>query len=401
MPKTLYFDCQFGISGDMTVGAMLDLGLDRELFLTKLQKLKLEGYRIEIVRKEVNSISGTDFKVILDHGPGKHHPHRNLHNIEVIIEQSALEDGIKDLSKRIFRTIAKAEATVHCKELQEINFHEVGALDSILDIVGTAICISMLKVDHIYASPLHLGRGFIECDHGQLPVPAPATVEILKGVPVYSTGIQGEQVTPTGAAIIKCLAEGFKPLPPIRLEKIGYGMGKRDYGRFNVLRVFIGEETQLSTYHSEQLILLETNIDDMNPEIYSYLFPLLLEQGALDVFLSQIIMKKGRPGVMLSVLADVHLRPKMEELIFRETTTLGIRQYHVSRTSLERKTISYTSQFGTVKVKVIYRNGKMYRAIPEYEECRRIAHKKGLPLKEVYAILTNELANLKTDEPET
>ena len=246
MEKILYFDCFSGISGDMTIGALLDLGIDREQFLSELKKLDIDGYEIEIKKAQKNGITGTDFNVHINHHHHDHeehhhhHDHRNLHDIEHIIDHSTLEASIKDLSKRIFRIVAEAEAQVHGKSIDEVHFHEVGALDSIIDIVGTAICIHMLDIEEIHASPLHVGSGFVECAHGIIPIPAPATLEILKNVPIYNEGIRSELVTPTGAAIIKALSSDFGEIPPMVVEALGYGLGKRDLAIPNMLKVYMG-----------------------------------------------------------------------------------------------------------------------------------------------------------------
>ena len=241
MKKILYFDCFAGISGDMTIGALLDLGIDQQQFLLQLEKLNIKDYQIEIKKGLKKGISGTDFNVVLQHQHHHHHhEHRNLHDIEHIIEDSTLEDSIKDMSKRIFRLVAEAEAKIHGKPIEEVHFHEVGAIDSIVDIVGTAICIQLLGVDEVYASPLHMGSGFVECAHGIIPVPAPATLEIVKGVPIYNEGIKSELVTPTGAAIIKTLSSTFGDIPAMEVESIGYGLGKRELAIPNMLRVYLG-----------------------------------------------------------------------------------------------------------------------------------------------------------------
>jgi len=269
MSKILYFDCLSGISGDMTIGALLDLGIDQELFLEELKKIDIDGYELGIKKNQKNGITGTDFDVIIKnhHNPNHsesnhhehnhdhhqhsdnhthehshHHHHRNLADIEEIIDNSRLKDNVKNLSKKIFRLVAQAEAKIHNKSLAEVHFHEVGAIDSIVDIVGAAICIDLLEVDEIYSAPLHLGTGFVKCAHGNIPVPAPATLEILKDVPVYSKGVKSELVTPTGAAIIKTLAKEFKSLPEISIEQIGYGLGKKDLEIANVLRVVLGKK---------------------------------------------------------------------------------------------------------------------------------------------------------------
>jgi uncharacterized protein (TIGR00299 family) protein len=388
MNRILYFDCFSGISGDMTVGALLDLGIDQAIFKEQLAQLELSGYRLEIGKKTKNGIMATDFNVILENEHLSHASHRNIYDIEAIINNSKLVDGIKDLSLKIFAELATAEARVHGQKLSEIHFHEVGAVDSIVDIVATAICINMLKVDTIYASPLNTGSGLISCAHGILPVPAPATLEILKGVPLYSSGIQAELVTPTGAAIIKTLACSFISLPPLVVEASGYGAGKRDLDTPNLLRVITGQADQADNC----FFLLETAIDDMNPEFYSYLFPLLTEKGALDVYLTNIIMKKNRPGVLLTVLCGSAKVSHLEEIIFKETTTLGIRKTSIIREELEREIISIDSSLDKVRVKVAGRAGQILKYAPEYEDCRRIAADQGLPLKDVYNTVLRDVA---------
>jgi pyridinium-3,5-bisthiocarboxylic acid mononucleotide nickel chelatase len=299
MQKILYFDCFAGISGDMTVGALLDLGIDVQCFREMLDSLNVEGYQVKIEKKEATGgILGTDFNIVVE----EQHRHRYLRDITKIISESGINEEAKSVSLEIFTRIAAAEAKVHGTTIDQIHFHEVGAVDSIVDIVGAAICMTMLNIDKVYASPLHVGSGLVECAHGILPVPAPATVEILNGVPVYSTSVRGELVTPTGAAIIRTLAAEFNPLPAMIIEKTGYGTGKKDFGIPNALRVFMGIEEPQGRSHSRKLVMLETNIDDMNPEVFSYVVPMLLEKGALDVFLTGIIMKKGRPGTKLNVL---------------------------------------------------------------------------------------------------
>jgi len=396
MGKILYFNCQSGISGDMTVGALLDLGIDEAEFLQQLALLDIDGYKIELGRSKKSGIEANDFKVVLtDHI--HEHIHHDLFTIQKLIDDSSLQTDIKTMSKNIFRCIGEAEAKIHGLPLDKVHFHEVGAIDSIVDIVGTAICISMLKVDTIFASPLPMGTGYTRCQHGLIPVPTPATLEILKGVPVYSAQIEGELVTPTGAAVVKTLAREFREIPPMEMSSIGYGAGTKDLTIPNVLRVFLGEVLPYEEQNQEQLVLLETNIDDLNPEMYSYLLPLLIEQGALDAFLTNILMKKGRPGVILSVLCRLAEQYKLEEIIFVETSTLGIRSQIVNRRRLKREFITVPTRFGNVKAKAAYKNGSLVRIIAEYEECRRIAIERGIPLREVYEQLTQEF--LKIQKP--
>jgi len=392
LEKILYFDCYAGISGDMTVGALIDLGIDPDELRQQLDKLGVDGWDIEISQGSRSGLRGTKFDVRLQHASASHHdthrhPQRNLYDIETIIDNSTLNDGVKARSKTIFTALALAEARVHGRPVGEVHFHEVGALDSIIDIVGTAVCLDILGIDDIYASPLNLGGGFVHCAHGTLPVPAPATAEILQGVPVFSNGVQAELVTPTGAAIIKTLARDFVSLPRMAIEKSGYGMGSREIpGMPNMLRIMLGSRSNL-----ESFMILETNIDDMNPEFYSYLFPLLLEKGALDVYLTSIMMKKNRPGVMISILCRSGDSRLLQELLFTETTTLGIRCREVERVELERTQSTVNTSLGPVRVKQAYLHGEMLKSAPEYEDCRSIAEQRGIPIREVYNIVNREL----------
>ncbi len=379
----------------MTLGALLDLGVDQKELFSQLDSLGVDGYELKAAKKQINGITGTDFNVIIN--KTQPHHHRHLNDIESIIDKGKIDGEAKKLAKHIFEVIARSEAKIHGKSIREIHFHEVGAIDSIVDIVGAAICISLIKPDKILSSPLHLGSGTISCAHGIMPVPAPATADILKGVPVYSNGVKGELVTPTGAAIIKSIVSDFGPLPAMTLDKTGYGAGKKQLDRPNLLRVFWGKDSEGT---GEELVLLETNIDDMNPEIYSYLLPLLLEKGAMDAYLTNIIMKKGRPGVILSVLCEPGTSKHLEELIFTETSTLGIRQLKLKRSCLDRVQSTIQSDMGPVIVKLAYKGGKLLKLAPEYEECRKLAQKKGLPLKTVYESITSsqEYKDLQNNE---
>ncbi|MBN1836400.1 MAG: nickel pincer cofactor biosynthesis protein LarC [Spirochaetales bacterium] len=385
MAGILHFDLISGISGDMTVAALLAAGVDQGALRENLQSLKLEGVEIRVEKVQVNGITATDFSVLVDesHGHRHAHTHRDLTAIEGIIESSGITPGAKQLSRRIFRCLAQAESAIHGRPPEKITFHEVGAVDSIVDIVATAVCIDLLAPERVSASRVPLGHGTTRSAHGVIPVPAPATLEILKEVPVYDSGIQSELVTPTGAAILKTIVSSFGTLPAMRIETTGYGAGKKRFeDRPNLLRVVLGR--QADTGPLEKLTVLETNLDDMNPEIYSYLMPLLLERGALDAFLTQVLMKKGRPAVQLSVLCRPGDESALEAVIFRETTTLGVRRHSVLRSRLERQAAEIETELGTLRVKVIYQGGSAVRAVPEYEECRRIAADRGLPLREVY-----------------
>jgi len=382
--RILYFDCFSGISGDMTIAALLDLGIDHKEFMDELEKINISGYAVEVNNGLKNGISGTDFNVTIDH---KHdHHHRNLNDIKKIIHDSELNNKVKNISENIFTVLAEAESKVHNKTVDEIHFHEVGAIDSIVDIIGTAICIDILSPDRILSSPLHLGSGFVKCAHGTLPVPAPATMELLSDIPVYSTGIKSELVTPTGAAIIKVLCDDFVSLPALTIEKSGYGLGKRELEIPNLLRVIKGCMGSVRS-----LVMLETNIDNMSPEIYSHLMPVLFDAGARDVFITNIVMKKNRPGIKLSVLCDHGMVQGIEDLIFKETTTLGIRKYKVERQELEREFREIETRFGPVKVKFAYKDGQVLKYAPEYEDCKKIAEQNNMPVKDVFQEVIREV----------
>lgn len=388
--KVLYFDCFSGISGDMTMGALLDLGIDQQLFLMELAKLNLHGYEIKIERKSNNGILGTDVKIVLHESHHQNHIHaeRNLNGIELLIDSSCLKQNVKELSRKVFREIAAAEAKVHNKSINDIHFHEVGAVDSIVDIVGVAICIDMLDVKKIFSSPLHDGYGFIECQHGTIPVPVPAVMEMLKDsqIPLISEDINTELITPTGMGLIKCLASSFGNMPAMLIDRIGYGMGKRDTGKLNALRVVVGTLFGEDSYY-EEISVLETNIDDMSAEILSFTAEQLLKNGALDVFYTPIYMKKNRPAVMLTVLTDKGKEEKMVDIMLKETSTLGVRRSMSGRVCMDREVIRVDTDYGEVRVKVATK-GDIKKFSPEYEDCREMANKTGMSIKDIYEMVT-------------
>ncbi len=378
--KILYYDCFAGISGDMNLAAMIDLGVDADHLSSELSKLPVTGYTLKITKDQRHGIQGTKVEVELE-GKEKH-AHRNLHDVESIIEKSSLKKSIKDTSKAIFRRLAEAEAKVHRKSIKDIHFHEVGAVDAIVDIVGAAICYDSLKPDKVMASVIELGGGFARCSHGNLPVPAPATVEILKGIPVKKGSATFETTTPTGAAIIATLTEEFNDQVSTSIDHIGYGIGHKESDELpNVLRVFMGEVTEEEGLTSE--IVHECNIDDMNPEWYDHLMDELFQAGAKEVFFTPVMMKKNRPAVKITVLASSHLSDAIKSIIYSNTTTLGIRSYTVIKDALERKFIPVETEWGKVTVKASYYRGRLLHAKPEYEECRRIANEVGVPLQVV------------------
>ena len=377
--KIAYFDCFSGISGDMILGALLDAGLDSKELESELGKLKISGFKLRTEKTLKKGISGTKFSVDIN----EHHVERHLKDIIEIVDQSDLGDEVKNLSKKIFKGLATVEAKIHNKNIEEIHFHEVGGLDSIVDVIGSVTGIKKLGIEAVYSSKVHVGTGFVECEHGTIPVPAPATLELLKGIPIYSKGIEAELVTPTGACILKTLSKSFGVLPEMRVRKIGYGAGSRDIKIPNLLRVYIGETNQ-QEYEEDEIILIETNLDNMSPELFDYTCEMLLKQGVLDVFMTPIFMKKTRPATMLSVLATSDKLEEALSIIFTETTTLGVRIQRLERKKLLREIISVKTRFGEIKVKVSKIGKQIKNIAPEYEDCKKIAIKQQIPLKDVY-----------------
>jgi len=377
--KVAYFDCFSGISGDMILGAFIDAGFDLEELKSELKKLKISGYKVESKSTMRNAISGTKVNVQVTEQTAERH----LNDIVEIIEKSDLSDSIKERGKEIFRNLAEAEAKIHHKDIREIHFHEVGALDSIVDIIGSLICLEGLSIQAVYSSEIHVGRGFLECQHGTLPTPAPATTELLKNIPIYSKGVESELTTPTGAAILKTISKGFGDIPKMKVKKIGYGAGSRELEIPNLLRVYIGEMNDCE-YEEDNVILIETNIDDMNPEFFDYVSEMLLKKGSLDVFMTPIFMKKNRPGIMLGVLTREDKLDEILSTIFTETTTLGVRIRRLERKKLVREIVSVETRFGKIRVKMSKIGGQIKNTVPEYEDCKEIAVKLGIPLKDIY-----------------
>lgn len=379
--KTLYLDCPMGISGDMFLAALIDLGVDPKIILRELKKLPVDKIDVEIKKVARHSITGTTFKVRLSES----HHHRTFRDIKKIIDESDLSPKVKALSIDIFKLIAEAEGKIHGIKAADVHFHEIGAMDSIIDIVGAAIAVDSLKVKRVAASPIALGTGWAKTMHGTIPIPAPATLEILKGVPVAASTAPFELTTPTGAAIVKTLASSFGPMPSMTIERAGYGAGKKDFKESaNLLRAVIGETAETRAAEGvERLTVLETNIDDMSPQVAGYLLEKLLSAGALDAFYTPVQMKKGRPGVLLSVLTDRDKKDGLLDVIFIESTTIGVRAYEVDRHCLERKAAKVKTPYGSIKVKLALREGRVVNIQPEYEDCKAAAEKKGVPLKTV------------------
>ncbi len=378
--RILFYDCFSGISGDMNLGAMIDLGVDKTFLISELDKLNLKGWELHAEKDQRHGIVGTKVTV---KQTNHEHEHRHLSDIEKIIRESSLDQKTKDLSMKIFMKVAVAEASVHDLPIEEIHFHEVGAIDSIIDIVGAAICFNSLSPDAVFVSDLELGSGFVKCDHGVLPVPAPATAEIIKGIPSKTGGVNFEATTPTGAAIIAVLGTHFSPGTPIRIDKTGYGVGHKENPLVpNLLRVFLGESEEPVTGHDA--LLLECNIDDMNPEFFEHISEKLFKTGASDVYISGIIMKKGRPGNILNVICEPGLAGILKQIIFTETTSVGIRTFPFRKDTLRRKFEVIKTPYGNITVKRSYYKDKEVSCKPEFEECRKIAAEKGIPLKEIY-----------------
>ncbi len=376
--KIAYFDCFSGVSGDMILGSLIDAGLDLAALKKILSTIPLSGYEITAEKVMKNGIAGTSFRVVT----GKADRARHLDDILQLIKGSSLSDKAKDSACAIFRSIASVEADIHGTTIDKIHFHEIGAVDSIIDIAGACAALDMVGIDAVYCSRVNVGSGFVTTDHGVLPVPAPATARLLAGAPVYSSGIEAELATPTGAAIMKHFAGRFGPLPDMTVRTIGHGAGMKDLPVPNLLRVYIGEDDAREGY--DTVLSLETNIDDMNPEFYQHACERLLEAGALDVYTTPIIMKKGRPGALLTVLAREELREILTDILFAETTTAGVRVSHLERTVLDRSMKRLQTRFGELSVKILSRGGRVITVSPEYEECRAMAKELRVPLKEIY-----------------
>jgi len=373
-----YLDCFSGISGDMLLGALVDVGLAVEDLRTDLAKLPLEGYEVTAERVVKGGLAGTQVSVKTK----REHGHRGLSDIVEIINGSTLPPEVTVRARRVFERLAEAEARVHGRSVEEVHFHEVGAVDAIVDIVGACCGLHRLGLETVYASALPLGGGWVESAHGRLPVPAPATVELLHGVPAYGGPVEAELVTPTGAAIVTTIASKFGPMPSMTVRATGWGAGQRELPHPNLLRVFLGEPTTQPL--EQQLSLIETNLDNMNPELLGHTMERLLEAGALDVFYTPIMMKKSRPATLVSVLAEPSLVSVLSEVLFRETTTLGIRVTEVSRRCLEREWREVETEWGIVRVKIGRLNGEIVNIAPEYEDCARLARENDVPAKVVH-----------------
>jgi uncharacterized protein (TIGR00299 family) protein len=378
--RIVYFDCASGASGDMVLGAVVDLGLPLERLRDELAKLGLGGYRLEARRVTRAGLAATKVDVVPD-GPTP--GHRHLADILALLDASSLEAEVREPAAALFRRLAEAEAAVHRTPIETVHFHEVGAIDSIVDVVGGVIALRSLGAARFAASPLNVGTGTVAMSHGTFPVPPPATARLVAGVPVYGEG-EGELLTPTGALLVTAHASQYGPLPPMRLERVGHGAGSRETkGRPNVLRLIVGEEAAPGA--GERVLVLETEVDDASPQLLGPLLDRLLAAGALDAFFTPVQMKKGRPGVLVTAIADPSRREAIEELLFRETTTLGVRRQEWDRTVLERETATVETAYGPIRVKIGRRGETVYNAWPEFDDCQRAAGEKGVAVKEVLA----------------
>jgi uncharacterized protein (TIGR00299 family) protein len=378
--RIAYLDCASGISGDMTLGALVDAGADLAAIQAGIDSLKLPGCRL--VKTEVKKRGFRAAQITVEHEP--EHKHRHLHHITAMIDGSTLSPRQQELAKRIFQKLAEAEAKVHGSTIEKVHFHEVGAVDSIADIIGAAIGFDLLGIERIVCSPIPTGRGFVEIAHGRCSIPAPATGELLRGVPLEPLDVEGELTTPTGAAIAAALAESFGPLPPMTVNHIGYGAGQKDFPQANILRLLVGEtasasaepvsrKANSSTPHTESIILLETNLDNITGEVVGNAVEQLWTAGALDVSLTPIQMKKGRPGIALSVQSRPTDADKLEAILFQSTPTLGVRRSTVMRTVLPREPHSVKTTWGPVSGKIVRLPNGQSRFAPEYEACRQLA----------------------------
>ena len=405
MSRVLYLDCFSGISGDMTLGALLDAGLPFDDLKRALGSLALGDAHIHAKRVLRTGVSATKFSVhehahdhashhSHDHDHRSQHPHRSLPEIFTLIDGSALSPEGRDRAKAMFQRLGEAEAAIHQMPVDQVHLHEVGSLDSIIDIVGTVFGMEWAGADRIVCSPLNVGGGMVKSAHGVFPVPAPATVTLLGAAPVYSGAVQQELVTPTGALIATTYASSFGPIPAMSVERVGYGAGDRDDPVTpNVLRVLIGRETDVvqafrpsGAAEAARVIVIECEIDDMNPQIFGVVMDRLYAAGALEVFYIPVQMKKNRPGTLLTVVAPPELRARMTDVVFSETTTIGLRHYDVDRECLERAIVAVETPIGPVRFKVASRDGRVMNATPEFEDCAQLAAANNLPVKEVQAI---------------
>jgi uncharacterized protein (TIGR00299 family) protein len=387
--RIAYFDCFSGASGDMILGSLIDAGLSPQGLKEELKKISIPGVRLNVKKVLKGGISATQVIVTGEKGVK---PHRNLNELLKIIERSHLDPEVKKESKEVFQRIASVEAKIHRRPVEEIHFHELGGLDSIVDIVGSIWGFQQMGIDKLYVSKVNVGGGFVECEHGLLPVPAPATLALMKGKPICSTGVETELLTPTGAALLTYLGSHFGQMPPIKVEKIGYGAGRDDLPHPNVLRLMIG--TPASNSGMETVAVVETNIDDMNPQFYDYAMERLFEMGVQEVFLTPILMKKNRPATLLTIICPSEKLSSVSGFLLQETTTIGLRWHEEKRNRADRQIVPLQTKYGRIRFKLARWEGRIVNLSPEYEDCKRLALKKGVPLKEVFEEARKEAMTL-------
>ncbi len=377
--KIAYFDCFSGASGDMILGALIDAGLSSRQLKEELKKLKIPTLSLKTKRVLRGGLFGTR---VLVEGKGERKTHRTLKELLKIIDRSRLEPPIQEKTKKILERIASVESKIHRKPVEEIHFHEIGGLDSLVDIVGAVWGMEQLQIEKVYVSPVNVGSGLVKCEHGILPVPAPATLALMEGKPIYSSGVERELLTPTGAALLTFLGSEFGHIPRMRIEKVGYGAGKDDLTHPNLLRLMIGRLEGLS--ENERVTIIETNIDDMNPQFYEYVMDKLLRMGALEVFLTPLLMKKNRPATLLTVLSSPDNLSPIIDFLMRETTTIGVRWREETRCCAARKVISLETKYGPLRFKLASWKGEPINLSPEYEDCKKLALTQNVPLKQIY-----------------
>lgn len=385
--KIAYFDCISGASGDMILGALVDAGLSFERLQSDLALLGLDGYKLKSQPVVKNGFKATKVDIVVKEDV----PERHLAEILAIVENSQLSGEIKGRTTALFTHLAEVEAGIHGTSLDQVHLHELGGIDTMVDVVGAFLGLQSLGIEKVYASPLPLGRGFIRGAHGQIPLPSPATLALLKGIPVVGTELNFELVTPTGAALLTALAESFGPIPAMTLTAVGYGAGGRDLPIPNVIRLLLGEINSTNAAVTETLVTLETNIDDLNPQVYDYLMERLFQNGALDVTLTPVQMKKNRPAVQIWVLCRQSQAAELEAVLFAETSTLGVRRALVERHALERSFQTVETPYGSVQVKIAHLEDGRTRPAPEYEDCKKLAQEMGVPLWEVFRAAQNAL----------
>lgn len=377
--KIAYFDCFSGISGDMILGALIDLGLEVPDLEAEMKKLNVAGFEIKATTTSRNGIRGIKFDVDVT----EHDRHRTFADILEILNKSSLQNEVVTKSAEIFKLIATVEAKIHQQDIDHVHFHEVAGIDSIVDIVGSVYGMNRLGIDSVYASRVHVGTGFIECQHGTIPVPAPATIELLIGIPTFCRGIEAELATPTGVAILKAFSKGFGPMPSMTTEGIGYGAGSRELQIPNLLRICLGNSAT-QEYMDDEVLLLETNIDNMNPELLGYATELLWSKGVLDLYMTPIFMKKNRAGTMLSIIISPDKLDEVLSTVFSEVPTLGLRIQNIQRKTLDRKQTKFQTKYGEISVKIGKLGNQVKSILPEYENCRQIAIEKKIPIWVVY-----------------